>query len=277
MVPTNLFPPAASVGYAIGQQYGPEMLAAGKKLTSWGRKRLRAKRKRSAKRRRKDDRKNIGEEPGEDTAKTRVIAQSNVSGQSTRTLYFDDCTDIPASSSNAIDSRQRHILNYRGFKVCQEWKNKSSFPLLCNVAVIALKGDADQPTLTTDFFRSYGVDRNLDFSASLLDSTDFHCKPINTDKFTVLKHMRFKLGSSAGNVSEGFKDESNWCMKEFYVPINRQLRYRADGTCHTPFFLVHWCDEFQTVNGTLAQPVVDFSQNVTAYFKEPQPVYAKFS
>jgi len=277
MVPTNLFPTPAALGYAVGQQFGPEMVQAGKKIGRWASRRYRSKRARARRRSKRKKTEHIGETPGVDAAKTHVLQDaSGPSGQSTRTLYFEDCTQVPKTSTNEINGRQRDIVNYRGFKVCQEWKNKSSFPLLCNVAVIALKGDADSPTLSTDFFRGYGSDRNLNFGDGL-ESLDFHCKPINTDKYTVVKHMRFKLGSAAGNDSEGFHDLPNYAMKEFYVPINRQLRYRGNGTCHTPFFLVHWCDEFQTPGGTPGQPVVDFAQNVTAYFKEPQPMYAKFS
>ena len=278
MAVEGMMPSAASLGYAIGQRYGPEALQAGKKIAKWAAsKGRRSKRFKKARRKKRKVTNHIGEEPGEDTAKTHIIEDSaGPASQSTRTLYFEDCSVVPKTPTNEINGRQRDIVNYRGFKVCQEWKNKSSFPLLCNVAVIALKGDADTPNLTSDFFRGYGSDRNLNFGDGL-ESLDFHCKPINTDKYSVIKHMRFRLGSAAGNESEGFHDLPNYTMNEFYVPINRQLRYRGDGTCHTPFFLVHWCDEFQTPGGTPGQPVFDFSQNVTAYFKEPMPVYAKFN
>lgn len=209
----------------------------------------------------------IGETPGSGTTKRQNVGNTEVANRTDRTLYQQDLTDIPGTTSGVpqIDERRRALLNYRGVKVCMEWKNNLSVDLLCNIAIIAPRAGTSVPT--TDFFRGNGNVRAIDFNVFSLNSMDIHCRPINADKYTVLKHMKFQLGATGtGTLPRAYK------FVEFYQAINRQLRYDDEdgGSAKTPFFLVYWAAPVLT---TTTDPTNASAYTVTydtvAYYREP--------
>jgi hypothetical protein len=104
-------------------------------------------------------------------------------------LYTTDLTNI--GQGDAINQRDRHTVELMGVKLCMELTALSNNPLYVNVAVVHLK-NTDAP-LNQDFFRSSGgPTRGTDFNESL-NSNEFHSLPMNTDKFVVLSHKRYRL------------------------------------------------------------------------------------
>lgn len=186
----------------------------------------------------------IGEDVGQDTARTsRTVDESSVN-KNTRQLYTNNILDIDRGTG--LHERLRDIIHVKGFKVCMEVKSNtgtvsSGNELLFNLALICPKG---QETVdVTDFFRDHHSDRrNQDFSVGLT-STEFHCLPINSDKYHILMHKRYRLGDSLNDHNPSYKFIQEW------IPINRQFRYVSGESAgneqvnnYDKIYLVYWAD-----------------------------------
>jgi len=215
-------------------------------------------------------RRNIGEPVGTGTTKRSATDSADNVLRNTRQQYVHSLSDIPEGTE--LDARQRRIVNLRGFKLCLEVKSIGPAPLYVNIAVLSPKGNAENVTVN-DFFRSsQATDRARDF-ADDLNSNEFHCLPINADRYTILKHKRYRLipgGTESGSVSQ---QGLSYMNVDWYIPLKRQLRY--DGTTGQPeagaVSLVYWFDEFATSSGTASTTgIVQMSRRCVTYFKEPK-------
>jgi hypothetical protein len=180
------------------------------------------------------------------------------------------------AQGKGIDQRDRRTIELMGVKMCMELTALLNNPLYANVAVVHLKNtDAG---LNADFFRGAGGSRGTDFDISL-NSNKFHCLPLNTDRFVVLLHKRYRLnggvpqvpGPAIETISLGGFNYTNTAN---YVPIKRNIKYTGGGTnsvtADSNIKLIWWCDTFGAPGNT--QPQINqlkMSQRCVAYFKEP--------
>lgn len=229
---------------------------------------------RTSRKRAKFSRKNIGEPVGTDTGKRAVVGEDDAIIRSTRTLYTQGLCDIPQGS--ALDERERRIANIRGFKICCEVKNLASEPLYVNVAVLSLKAGASSGSgqvNVNDFFRaSAGPDRARDFG-STLTGMEFHCLPINTDRYTILKHKRYRLVPPVTGTTVSHSG-SSYMNIDWWIPLKRQIRWDA-GTASDPeagaVTFVYWADKmFNTAGTAIETSQFRFSSRLVTYFKEPK-------
>lgn len=218
----------------------------------------------------------IGQPAGRARAKRCSTAIKTNTSISTRTLYYEALTDIPKTTQNEIDSRQRDVIHLSGFKICGEVLNDGTNTLLFNMAVVYDKRANDETTAisTSDFFRSNeGNARAVDFSI-LLASHEFHCLPLNTDRFTVLAHKRWKLRTGFG-VANGAGDpywsnQDSGKFMEYWIPLKKKITFE-DGHAQSKIWLLYWCDRWQT--GPTNTPVANSANidyRVVAYFREPK-------
>lgn len=172
---------------------------------------------------------------------------------------------------SGIDDRERNMVNFRGVNVCMEIENTFNLiqgrPLYLNVAVLTPKALAAPASIpVSDFFRNSGaLNRSIDFSNSL-SASEFHCLPINTDLYDVVKHKRHMIGPYTS--TEG----ANCIAIKMYIPVNRQIRYEDAGT--TPvgknLFLCYWVDFLGNPGGATPTTCGRISHDITKYFKEPK-------
>lgn len=184
---------------------------------------------------------------------------------STRTLYQLDLTNIAKTTTNAINERQRDMINVSGFRLRWTVNNRSSPPLHINFAMVAPKTDS---LLSTDFFRAAGSERASDFSNGLND-LQFATLPINTDKHNILWHHRTTL--SPETVGAVYNSETNnFKTYSKYIKLKRQIRYDpARGSADSPVYFLYWADQFNTVSGTAAQTnSFQMSYHHITYFRE---------
>ena len=204
------------------------------------------------------------------------IDNSGINALNTRTLYAFDLTTLPKDNDRS-DARHNDMVNLNGVKLCIDmWNNNVqaasdlSDMLNVNMAVVRPKNLSQGPIPNTPnmglatsagmqidkFFRSSDGTRAEGFS-NVRTSQEMHCSPINTDKFDVLSHKRFKLlALQNANISQGKGYKS--IMK--YMPIKRQLTYMDPEPNTNPnginairddrIFLLIWCDSFTAVSGT---------------------------
>lgn len=248
------------------RKYGP-------KMARWAARRIqKAYRAKSYKRRR------IGERIGKSVAKTAIdrVDSTTLFSPNTRTLYAYDMTSIPQTSSNSIDQRQRDIINMRGFKVCLLIRNRTAQPMTFNMAVISPKGDQTGlstgdtgSTLVLNFFRGNGNTREVDFGSAITNN-QYHCLPINTDRWVVLAHQRRILRNQT-NTGNYTNETPNYFKIQKYFKINRQIRYDNVGSSTSPVYFVYWIDLFMALStGVAAAQAVDFQREFVTYFREPK-------
>jgi len=217
-------------------------------------------------------RKRVGERIGTGPAKRH---ETNVDDTlTTRELRSDPLLNIPAGT--ALNQRQRDIVNFRGIKVCMSLVLNSGLNtgngehVYVNVAVISPKADnltGDDAVPTAEFFRGNADDRAQDFDSTQLSSLEFRCLPINTDKYNVHKHIRFMLGPYASTEGKNTK------TLEFYVKVNRQIRYEA--TNANPegkaMYLCYWaCFQDDAAGTGQATGQINHQLRLVRYFREPK-------
>lgn len=220
--------------------------------------------------RRKTARDNIGYDPGMETTKRTLITNTN-DFKSTRVLYSTDLTDIGATGNNAVNARQRDMLYMSGTKLCFELGNARTKPLYVNIAVVHSKKDNDTVGSigTGDFFRSNGNGRAQTFSDAL-SSLEFHCLPINSDRFNVLTHKRMVLDPVSAASGYSATDGKSFTSVGMWVPVKRQIRFNG-GEAQSKIWLIYWFDEFDTPQTDLSIPnAVKVSEHHVTYFKEPK-------
>jgi len=225
----------------------------------------------------------VGFKVGQSSSKRHVINDAAGTDVGTVSLQFDDLTLIPASNDNAINERQRDIVNLRGFKICMEISRQAnvgggsvgtqSRPLYVNIAVISprQRNTADATNLTSEFFRSDGTGRSVDFNAATLSDMERHCRPINKDKWIILKHWRFML--SAFDQLEFLENKrSGYTLFQKYVPLKRQVRYDSSGNVDAgQVYFVYWFGQFNTgPTATTEGGVARVQKRLITYFKEPK-------
>lgn len=210
---------------------------------------------------------------GTSTSKRREIAQ-DVTGLSSasRTLFTVDMANIPHGGDNNINERQRNLINLRGVKICMEVQNRVTDALYFNIAVLVPKRAAS--VTNTDFFRSSTAERAVDFDPTALTGLQFHCLPINSDKYKILWHKRRQL-IGIDNTALTAQSGKSYMTIQKYIKFKRQVRFNnntdvvAEGA--SPF-VVYWASGFNTAasqgaaNGAFA-----VQRRFVTYFREPKP------
>lgn len=216
---------------------------------------------------------NIGHPVGSGTAKRHEI--TNTYGfVNSRELNFQDLTDIDKTTALAINERNRNITNIRGFRICYEIANKREKPLIFHLAVVHDKrsNDATVTVTTNDFFRGWNTTRAVDFGIAL-GSMEMNCNPLNTERFTILKHKRIHLSvtqGATGTYTKFVAGNANYRMGKMWVPLKRQIRYE-DNAAQSKVWLLWWCDEFDTQPASpIVSDAMDFNRHIITYFREPK-------
>ncbi|ASH99185.1 capsid protein [Giant panda circovirus 2] len=223
-----------------------------------------------AKRQRLNSRSHVGEAIGTTNCKTKQCSLTDITAKNSRTLYRTGVTDIPGGSNP--DERLRNHVNLRGFKVCLEFRNNVTTPLYVNVAVLAPKNTSGNILSETDFFRDSGTTRAKDFSTALT-AMEFHCLPVNTDDYVVLKHKRFRLGPLPGATLYQNSVGNNYKNVDWYIKLGRQVRYESSSSQATDghVSVAYWCDAWGAAAGTAAASgSMSVSQRYITYWKEPK-------
>lgn len=211
----------------------------------------------------------IGLKPTEPTnAKTHQASNDDADLKSTRTLYNYDLTNIPLATG--INARLRQQVYLAGVNICFQWENEGSQPYTMNFAVVHDKQSNNSVTSvnTNDFFRTIGAtSRNTDFSITLTNN-EMHCLALNTDRFTVLKHVR-ELIAPPGTPTVYSTNRESYGQMNMYIPIKRKVTYE-DNHCQSKIWVLYWFDRFQAPAGeVVASNVVKISQHFKVYFREP--------
>jgi hypothetical protein len=217
----------------------------------------------------------VGEDPTLSTAKVTRLRSDGMQSQDSNTLYWIAPLQIDRRNTTTylLNQRERDLIYLSGFKICMKVELTSAETFnqyYFNLALVSC--DQYNWIVGDEIFRNYtGTQRAKDFSSSDLTCQERHCTPLNTDRYTVHKHIRTTL-SPTYEKTQALLQEF-----EFYVPIKRQIRYTGDGNddIATKFRLIWW---YGAVGATvteslLANRVINCAKEehfITAVFREPE-------
>jgi len=215
-------------------------------------------------------RRKIGEHVASTNAKSRQLASETGIARNSRTIYSLDLTTIPRVDD--ISGRERQHVNMRGFKICMQITNILDNPLYFNQAVIAPKS-TDTGVTTANFFRNNTSDRTVDFG-NALSSLEFHCLPINSDDYVILKHTRHLLLSRTASTTNHHRQYgSSYIDIDYYVSLKRQVRYiKGESSTATDgrVFHVFWFDARGAASGAVPASCATTGFRIVSYFREPK-------
>lgn len=168
----------------------------------------------------------------------------------------------------AQNQRDTNTVDVRGFKIQMTVEQTTLAPTYFNWAIISPKGTFSS-TSTFDvgeFFRDYGIQRNINFAQASLNGMQFHMRPISTDTYSVLCHKRCLLAAGTdGRTKLGIK---TW---NTYVKLGREIRYDLDGDTlpvANQVWLCYWCSLYQTPVSTVLANAATVSGEFMTYFKD---------
>jgi len=225
----------------------------------------------------------IGMPVGYATTKRNLVVQEADLNRNTRTLYSFDLTQINRTTTNAINLRQRDMINLRGFKM--DWGIRSGSllaqPLYVHFAILSHTSNTSVPTTAAagciddqNFFRGSGPARAIDFSTSL-DGLQVNKLAINQDIYSILKRWRVRIEPTVNPTGIMNTTRTTHLTGKRYVKLNRQVRYDDPSTGQVPTagrtFLVYWADGVAGVtSGTTAfSNAYAVDLHIVAYFNEP--------
>lgn len=204
-------------------------------------------------------------------ANAKTHEASNLDGdlRASRTLYYYDLTNIAEGST--INLRQKQQVYLAGVKICFQWENEQDIPLTMNFAVVHDKQSNNAVTAinVNDFFRATGAtSRNTDFS-NVLTNNELHCNNLNTDRFTVLRHKRYLIGTKNNASGNHSNTRSSYGQIHDWISVRRKVTYE-DTHCQSKIWIMYWFDRFQDPAAQIPVPnVAKISQHFKVYFREP--------
>lgn len=216
-------------------------------------------------------RQRIGERVGSGNCKRNETKFDGV--LNTRSLESDNLFTI--TQGTQIFQRLQDIVNLRGIRICTSFvlntgtHTANGEKCFINMAVISPREDSltgVDAVPTSDFFRGNDNNRHQDFSITLT-ALEFHCLPINTDKWNVHRHKRFAIGPYSSTEGRSSK------MVNMYIKVNRQIRFEDLPTERPikPMYLCTWADYQDKASGAVSiSGTINWQMVITRYFREPK-------
>jgi len=158
-----------------------------------------------------------------------------------------------SNTATQQDTRAGQRIHLKGFRFRSHFENRLLRPQVVHIAFVTPK-DGRLPGGDVPFGQSFfkrlglgatGNDRtDVDFGDVALNGIHYATLPINTDEYTVIWHMRFKLGvtSTTGGYSSG--ELKNYRSVYRYVKINKTIEF-PESTSSLPdknqqIYMVKW-------------------------------------
>jgi len=189
------------------------------------------------------DRSKFGEPAGLKVSKERGSGYGP--GENATNILYDMQVGYPTKGSE-INERPNDIIFVKGVKYCANFAPRLSGDLhsyFVNFAIVSRKDNVSSGSqMDVALFRSRDTNREQNFEDTL-EAIDRHCLPINTDKYHVWTHKRFKLRGQGTNLP-GSK------MLSGYIPINRQIRFTSANQPNSELSVLWWYGK----ENTFSQP-----------------------
>jgi len=225
-------------------------------------------------------RKQIGMQRFTTPAKNIVQIDQNFTTINEKTWSAVDLCAIAQSTAVGLNNvRDHRWVHISGFKHKANWINTSNIHIIVYQYWLVPKQytpgitDAD---LQSEFFTQPGqaadVDENWRTDSGQMD----YDQQINSEKFMVLKKVKFTLGPANQLVSDVQKSELNSTKSEnMYISLNRKFTYEqvvgeanVTRTEQPPVFYINFCVRMGTNPTPTQSPVVSRELRVVTYFRD---------
>jgi len=215
----------------------------------------------------------LGERPG--TAVSKLKGSGYGPGGNLTNIVYDVQVAYPTKGTD-IHERPNDMIYLKGLKYCVNakcTKEGATSAYFCNFAIVSRKDNVSSGSqMDVSMFRSREGTRGQNFEDTG-EAIDRHCLPLNTDKYHVWMHKRFKLRGQGTNMP-GSK------MFSGYLPINRQIRFTGANQPNGELTAIWWYGEENSTSvspfsGLQVAPNVEqdlaFNTNIafTLYWDDP--------
>lgn len=190
---------------------------------------------------------------GASTQSTPAMALIHPSELYSRKILFPQISSV----NNAYNQRCGHTVHVSGIKLCHYFANyEPNTNWSLHVALVQPKRPITDTNLSDNFFRDHTstTTRALDFPApTAATNWDFRidCYGINPDKFNVLFHNRYVLGSPTRRFFNGSTVEDNptpnneyrWMVRyDKYIKLNKRFTFDNPGDTDpiNPIYVLAW-------------------------------------
>jgi len=185
---------------------------------------------------------------------------------------------LPKGTDNAdMSTRLTNVVNFRGLKLCMTVRNNldASYQgnLFFNWAIISPKQQDNEiaSISNSEFFRGAGDTRYVDFTPTNITALDAHCSAINTDKYVVHRHMRYRIKPASSTEGQSIYINE-------WIKVGRQIRYNAVGSGVVldypegrDMWFVYWCALEGEAAGVGISSAIGLDYKFIRYFREPKP------
>jgi len=158
-------------------------------------------------------------------------------------IVYDVQIAYPTKGTD-INERPNDQIYLKGLKYCANIKNTlaaAQGSYFCNFAIVSRKDNVSSGSqMEVSMFRSREGTRGQNFEDTS-EAIDRHCLPLNTDKYHVWVHKRFKLRGEGTNMP-GSK------MFSGYLPINRQIRFTGANQPNGELSAIWWFGKENTLS-----------------------------
>jgi len=213
-----------------------------------------------------------------------VFYETTTSGQPQTTaspnIIKTACINLNRDASN-YDTRANSKIFLKGFRIRVHFKNNLLRPQVVHWAMVRPRYGITSATDTflVDWYKNLGLGASspvrlgVDFNDAQLNGVLHATLPINTERWDVLNHLRFKLGtiSTTGGYSSG--ELKNYRSLYRYVKINKVIDF-PDGTSQFPsidqqIYMVMWAApwDYTAAEGDI-EGAITYLANVVSVFKQ---------
>jgi hypothetical protein len=173
-----------------------------------------------------------------------------------------ELTNFPQGQT--AQQRETDQVFLKGFRIDWSFINTSNEDVFWHMAIVHPKDNA-RPT-TEQLLRTYTSARALDLDGNISGVDGL--KPLNSDKFDVMWHTKWKVGALLDTTTQlrRVSGMHPTCQDTNYIPINRWITYGSgDGTsCNDKFYLIAWCVSLNRRPGEALSQLIGATQ-IKAY------------
>jgi len=130
-----------------------------------------------------------------------------------------------------VDQRIGSKIFLKGFRYRAHYQNRLFRPVVVNVAIVLPLQGQDTGAYGTGMLKRFGLfsegasNTDMDFGGTGMNGIHYATLPINTEKYNVIWHTRFKLGVTSTSAGYSSGELKNYRSLYRYFRINKTIEY----------------------------------------------------
>jgi len=130
-----------------------------------------------------------------------------------------------------VDQRIGSKIFLKGFRYRAHYQNRLFRPVVVNVAIVLPLQGQDTGSYGTGMLKRFGLfsegasNTDMDFGGTGMNGIHYATLPINSEKYNVIWHTRFKLGVTSTSAGYSSGELKNYRSLYRYFRINKPIEY----------------------------------------------------